>query len=404
MQGFVRFFRGVYQIELRSAAPEGCLNAFADAALSFWSLERIDELTYRVLIYKSDFPQAKRLALRAMTELCVLRELGFRRLFYGLKRRPVLLAGVLFAVLAALLLPRFVWTVEVRGNVRLHEEQILRELDALGVHFGAWGGDIRSQEIKNQILLRLPELQWCAVNRTGGRVTVLVHERPEKGEVEDETSVTNVVATRDGVVTEMVVLEGFAVCKIGQNVSAGELLVSGYQEWTLHVQATHALAEIYALTKRDAEVVLPTESLKKVYTGRSWTYRTILLGRKRIKLSGNSRILDSNCDKIIDVKPLTLPGGYSFPVKLVTETYREYRLAPQARDENAAKRLLSQEAEWYTKQQMIGGRILQTQENYTKEDGRYILRAQYDCREMIARSVPAPIFKGDTNAADGENH
>lgn len=403
MLGLLQFLRGVYRVELRAAVPENCLNAFAAHDLHFWEPERIDALTYRVSIQKQDYSRAAQLATRAMAELHVLRELSVHRVFYGLKRRPILLASLLLSVLAALLLPRFVWTVTVRGNVRLHEAEILRELDALGVHFGAWGGGIDSQDIKNRILRRIPELEWCAVNRTGGCVTVLVHERPETEEIEDRSTVTNVVAARDGIITEMLVLGGFPLCTIGQSVSEGELLLSGYQEWPTHVQATHAYGEIYALTQRKVASVLPLDAQKKVYTGRSWTLRTLIVGRKRIKLSGNSRISTMDCDKIIQEQPLTLPEGHRFPVTLVTETYREYRLVPTQRTEAAAQSALSLASARYVRGQMIGGSVLQTQERMEADGTRYILHAQYDCREMIARCVPAPICKGETYAADGEN-
>ncbi len=83
-------------------------------------------------------------------------------------------------------------------------------------------------------------------------------------EVENHKEATNVIASRAGIVTSMSVIGGQAVCKEGQAVLEGELLVTGLVDCKTHTQVTHADAEIYALTQREIQAVYPADWTEKV--------------------------------------------------------------------------------------------------------------------------------------------
>lgn len=402
MKRFFDFIRGTAVVQLSGAEPQRCLNRFASERLPFWDVKLVDDYTLTCRVYRRDLEFAARQAGRAMCTCTILRHEGLRREFYGLRRRKLLLLGSLLVLAGLIVLPNFVWTVQVQGNVEIPEEQILQELETLGVHFGAWGPSIESRKIKNEMLCRLGDLRWLAVNCSGGKATVLVSERTKSEPTVSKRQVTNLIACRDGVVTEMSVLNGFPVCKVGQAVRKGQLLVSGYADWEYCTQATRSLGEIYAMTQRKITVRIPVTCLKKVYTGE--THRTVYLtvGRKRIKISGNSGISTPNCDKMVEEKPLALPGGYQFPLKLTVETCRMYELEPRALEKAEAEDLLLQYAQRTMTGEMVAGTILQQDHKLRKNGETYEMTVVAGCREMIAVSEPAEFLttNEDANGAD----
>lgn len=92
----------------------------------------------------------------------------------------VLLILLAAAITAAILVPKFVFFYEVEGNEAVPSAQILRELQELGVGFGTYGPSIKPQELKNQMLLRIPKLQWLTVQQSGMCARVVVRERRSK--------------------------------------------------------------------------------------------------------------------------------------------------------------------------------------------------------------------------------
>ena len=286
--------------------------------------------------------------------------------------------------------------MDVQGAETQHDEEILRALETLDIRPGTWGPSIDQQLTKHRMLSLLPKLSWLAVNRSGGILHVLVTERMTPQAQTPPYRVANIVAARDGVLTQVSVLEGMKLCAPGQVVSEGQLLVSGYEDYGLMVRAVCANAEIYARTWHSGTVITPEIEYVKEYTGREWTQRTLILGRKRINLSGNSGISLPNCDKMISERKLSLPGGETFHVILETATYREYRLTPRAVQAENAGALLRGAWLRMTKDSLLAGAVEQTEATMLRADGYYILNAVSTCTEMIARVIPAEeLYKGE---------
>ena len=212
MSRLIRYLRGSVRFHLTGAAPEQCLNALAAARLEFWDIEREDALNLSLCVPAREAERLQGLALRCLCTAEVTERSGLRAQFGGLLRRPVLLLGLLAAAAATFVLQEFVWTIEVEGNDRLPAGQIVQALEELGIAPGTWGPSIDSPETRNRMLLRMPELAWLAVNRSGGRVQVLVTERQQPPDTRAPYAVANVVAARDGVLTEVSVTEGMRLC------------------------------------------------------------------------------------------------------------------------------------------------------------------------------------------------
>ena len=168
MSRLIRYLRGSVRFRLTGAAPEQCLNALAAARLEFWDIEREDALHLSLCVPAREAERLQGLALRCLCTAEVTERSGLRAQFGGLLRRPVLLLGLLAAAAATFVLQEFVWTIEVEGNDRLPAGQIVQALEELGIAPGTWGPSIDSPETRNRMLLRMPELAWLAVNRSGG--------------------------------------------------------------------------------------------------------------------------------------------------------------------------------------------------------------------------------------------
>ncbi len=384
--------KGLWEIlELRvtGAAPARCLNRWAAADLAFWRLRQESELDFTCRVFASELPALRREAARAQCELRVLRRFGLPLLLRRLRERPVLVAGTALVLALCLFAQGFVWFLRVEGNRRVSSEAVLRALEEEGVRFGTWGLSIDSEELKNRMLNRLPELSWLAVNRSGCVATVLCAEREPVEPPVERDGICNVVAARPGIIRELSVLDGFARKAPGDAVSEGEVLISGVMEWAVRVQATRARGEVYADTLRSAELICPAETVKKVYTGRTELCTSIIFQRKRRNLSGNSSIFGTMCDRITEIKEWRLPGGWPLPVRIETVTLLEYRLEPAALSPREAEALLNAEALRQTEEQMTAGTVEQGSAVIQKKNGGYLCRAALNCLELISRTVPA---------------
>lgn len=397
MNRIISFLFGSCDITVSGAAPERCINALAEEKIAFWKIRFIDEMHYSFSVLSRDRKKVDEVAVKNFCTVEQCCQTGVPLLLKKLLSRPVLLVSMLLALVLSFFLQSFVWVIEVEGNETVPTDVIVRELENQDIKFGAWAASINSQATKNRMLNAVPSLSWLAVNRSGGKLTVLVTER-ESGLSEEETYDTaNIVAAKDGVITDYSISEGMKLCSRGDTVKEGQILVSGYEDYGLFIRNVCAEAEIYAKTWYNGTVVTPAVKMQKVYTGNTTKQVSLILGRKRIKLFGNSSISDCTCDKMVVTKRLSLPG-YTFPAAIETVVIREYTLKAVPVMPQEAQEKLREAWKRQTVSSMIAGKIENTAEHFAANHNLYILQAQSTCTEMIAK--PAPLTepdKGETN-------
>ncbi len=397
MTELVRLLAGYYRVRVRGAAPEQTLYRLTKKRIPFWDIERVDDFASDISIRRRDLERVQKLAERVQEGADLVSEHGFLCHFRGLKKRKLFVITVFLCLGLAFLLPNFVWCLRVEGNEKVPEERILRELSELGVDFGTWGASIVPQDLKNQMLERIPELEWLTVNRSGALAVVSVRERQPAGDIVNRKLVTNLVAAQDCIITKMEILSGQPVCEVGQSIRAGEMLVSGYADWEHCIQATRSLGEIYGRTWRKQNAVTPAEWRLKTDSGAVHTRYALLFGRKRINLYKNSGNWGAGCDKMVMYHPLTLPGDYEFPVTLVVETATERTSVPSELDADTASGILTTGTVAAVEKNMVAGEIVKKQIKIQRKDGVYALSGSYECHEMVARTSPAILWESEGN-------
>ena len=384
------FFLGVSRLSITGASPEWCMQRLAKARVAFHFGAKPDEFTAEVWVLQRDEARAAQLIRMGGCDCEVLEHGGFAAVFGGLGKRPVLLVLLAAAIAAAIVVPKFVFFYAVEGNETVPSAQILRELRELGVGFGTYGPSIKPQELKNQMLLRIPKLQWLTVQQSGMCARVVVRERPDKEPVLDRKSPTDVIASRAGVLTRVEAVAGNCLCAPGQAVAGGELLVSAYTDFGFKTQVTAARAEIYAETVRQAVCVLPeTKTVKDSRTAARCAV-SLLVGRRRISLFG-AAMPERACEKETKIRYLTLPGGFSLPLGIAITRICEYDTREETlRAQNAEKQLLEQ-VQADAKRDMIAGTVRDCSVRTEQSGGCIRLYASLRCEEMIARMRPASL-------------
>lgn len=316
-------------------------------------------------------------------------------------RVPILTCFLALVLTASMVIPGRVLFIRVQGNQRLPARQILSAAEEAGLFFGASRRALRSEQIKNQLLERLPELAWVGVNTSGCVATVCVEERrPDPRQADPAPG--HIIAGCDAVVTDFTATGGRALCRQGQAVRKGDVLISGYLDLGICTGVSRAEGEVYGLTRRHITAVLPEKTLAAVPQGTQIKKYSLILGKKRINFHGDGGILYPGCGKMTEIKPLILPGGWRLPVSLVIEQYTPYTLSCVERDEETAEQTMQSWTQTLVGQEMIAGQIRDSQISMGREDGKLILRSEYSCREMIGRRGTEVFIEGDTND-DGKN-
>ena len=382
--------RGSVRAEVSGAAPQRLLNAMSEADMPFWDAVPQDAFTIRLGLYSRDLRDAKALATRCQCELKLLRESGAPVVKRRLRRRVALLVTAVscFALLAASSL--FAWDIRVEGNEQVSTGEILRALAGCGVEPGAFWPGWSSDEIRNSVILDIPELAWLGVSVDSSRAVIRVRERTEAPELVNSEGMGSVTARTTGIIDSMRVYQGAPLVTVGDAVVAGETLVSGEMPSEVgDTRYVRASAEIRARTWYEMRASAPLEysGLEQSDSRTRWA---LVIGDKRINFYLGSSQTPAGCGKIITEYPLAWEGVFTLPVTLVREQTLEYDSAAAAEDEEELSGRLEAVLRSTLERELSGrGEILDAQFTSSASDGRLVVTMRAECMEDIAEFTPA---------------
>ena len=301
----------------------------------------------------------------------------------------------LFLTAATLVLPTRILFFEVSGNENIPAKQILAAAEHCGISFAASRSQVRSEKVKNELLSMLPQLQWAGINTSGCRAVISVRERTEQEPHREDAIVSDLISEQDGYVLSATVISGTAMVQPGDIITKGQILVSGYTDCGLYIQATRACGEILAQTNRDLTAVIPaTYLVPGPITETKYVY-SLLVGKKRINLWKDSRIFDAVCGRMYEEYFVTLPGGFQLPLALCIDRYDFYALQDVTKREAEVLQELLRFSDAYLVRRMTAGRILQKKQQLIHSEGVYILDSHYTCTEIIGKERREKIGEHD---------
>ncbi len=337
MQNIVNFFRGSVRIHITCSYPERFFNLCARADIEFWDMEIPSPGEILISLPIKDFRRLPVIARKLSCRIHIIEKSGLPFFSHRFRKRNMLIAGCVAFCLVAWVFMNFVWVIDINGFEGLDRAKLLRSLSDCGVKIGAYIPKIDRGSIRNDVLIKMPELSYVYVNFKGSNATVTAKKRVMPPEILAEDIPCDIVADKDGQICDITVKTGNPEILRGDAVTKGQLLVSGYMTGRAGATViTHADAEIKArIWKREEAKMMKKQSGKR-YTGKEKTAWAIILFGKRIKLYFNSGISYMKCDKIIRKTDLALPGGMKLPLSLEKSIYREYETEGlELRDEDA---------------------------------------------------------------------
>ena len=393
---FIALLRGSVRVRAQSRFPERILNVCSARGIPLREPRFVGEEELAFSVDRRDWRRLRAACADLGAEAHIERVAGVPFLLGRLRRRYALLAGLAACVLLVALSSCFIWDFQVEGNGDVPREKILRVLAKNGVRRGTFAYSIRQHDLCNRALPELPELAWLTVNTRGCRATVVVRRRVPKPEIVNESAPTNVIATRDALVTAVRALDGEAKVLPGTMVRKGQLLISGVVDTDgveRPVVGTRWLAgkgTVEGRTWYELSTKIPLSFALKQPTGEESRSFAVLWGEKRAKLSikgtGN---LSTECDKIISRKQWTLPGGLVLPVTWVTETRIPYETVHMERSRESARELGSAALERYLASQLgEGGEIVSTRVADAVQGDWLLVTLSAECHEQIGKVVP----------------
>lgn len=350
------------------------------------------------------FFRLRPLVRRSGCRVRIVARLGLPFTWSRIRRRPTLLLTGLTIISFLYLSSFFVWHVEVKGNETLSTESILDQAARAGLRPWVWRPALNRDAIVRDMIIGLPALAWVGINFKGTKAVIEVVEKTLPPDIVS-LGPGDLVARREGIIEEVLVLQGEAVVEKGDVVLAGDILirgqvsapppyttypVEGQEPPPLQSMPLRARGRVLARTWYEDYMELPLVERVPVPTGRTVSQRRLNIGGREIVISGPRQVPFRAYTEKRRELALPLPLEDKLFVKLIVSHYAEQEMVERRISRTEGRRLLQRRLRAALMEQIpVGARIEGEEAEFIVETGDMVaLRMNIEVIEDIAQFRP----------------
>lgn len=344
------YIRGYLRIRITGYSAERFLNACSHRGIRLWNLRPVDN-SYEMNITIQGFKQIKQVAKKTGTKVVIIRRVGLPFFLHRYRKRKLFFAGIAVCILLLAGLSRFIWNIDIRGNLTRTDETLLSFLETQNVKNGMKISDVDCERIVKDIRKEYNDIIWVSASIEGTRLIIQVKENEDSIPVNEEEAsgeATDIVADKDCVITSIITRKGVPQVQEGTSVQAGDILVSGQVPVNNDAKETVA----YRQQKSDADIrgqtTITYEDVQPlIYYEKEGTYQYdmheyyIIIGGYRLSIGRITNKNYKNFELISHEKQVMILDNLYLPVTLGTRTASPYNPIKKSYTKDEIQKALS---------------------------------------------------------------
>lgn len=330
MLNIFRYMKGFLRIRVSGFSPERFMNLCCSHGILLWEILPCKDF-YEMNISLSQFYRLKPILRKTKTKVHIIEKIGFPFVLARWKKRKIFLSGFLFCFAILMYLSTFIWAIEIEGNEQLTKEMLLTFLSENHITHGTEKKQINIDKLEKKLRNEYPFITWTSAKMEGTKLTIAVKENDvDTGTKLVHEANADLVSDTNGIVESIVTRKGVPLVKQGQEIKAGDLLISG----AIPIVSDDQQIKAYQMVRADGDVfvkyeqrytdTLPAAYQRKKYTGKEKkTYSFTAFGHT---FHIFNKPEDGMYQCISTKKQLELLDDFFLPFYLEIKCYSQYEI------------------------------------------------------------------------------
>lgn len=330
------YVRGYVMIKVKGFGLERFMNMLSYKGIYLWDISR-EGIYIRMKVGKNTLSLVEECCEKTACKLEIETYGGLPHWISSFKGRSIFVYGLLIFAVGLYGLSSVIWSVELEGNQRVSEIDILEFCDGKGIKAGIWKKEVDTKSITQALLLEFKELSWVSVGIYGTKINIKVSETIEKPDMIEKEIETSIVARENGVIVQVTAERGTPEVMIGDIVSEGDILISadiliGEEGMEQHTEQVHATGSVLARIWKEATDEMTFLYEEKKYEEIYSNWKASIFGMeidffKPDILKEHQKEYDVEMEKEIVVGF----GDFDFGVSFQQELYYTYEIEEKTR-------------------------------------------------------------------------
>lgn len=328
------------------------------------SMTDSDEVSFRTSIKNKEM--LVKIAEKTGTDI-KLEECGLNCICRRIRNKLVIL-GVFLSVCTILYIQNlFIWRIEITGldttgDYAYTNEEISDYLATCNIRTGMLKKDVEKEHIESLIKEKYPKVIWISVYTKGtclyldmevarvynnyGGASANISD-VEKNFME----YCNIVADRDCIIKSIITSNGTPVVSAGDEVSAGDILISGSVSInddsgdTIRTKQVKASGVIYVYCDVDYDRTYSYSYYSKEPSGETGQYKSIVVGRLRLDMGGEPS--GKSFEKRQEQTQVCFFNKMYLPIYIINNDYSGYTLKEKEYTEEELRIIADSDLNYY---------------------------------------------------------
>lgn len=327
LKAFMKWLRGFLIITISGSAQDRFLNICARNNLDMWNVKPEDDGT-RVYISRKNYRRMLPYVDKTGVELKVHDKRGLPFFFYKYRKRKCFALCLLLCICTIYVFTLFIWDINISGETMYTKEQIRRDIMDNYISLGTFKRNVDCAELEKELRARYDRVAWISCEIKGTQLNITLTETLEPEMIRESETPCNIVAVKDGLVTDIITRSGTAVVSGGDEVKKGDILITGvvniYNDFDelLETQYLPSSGDVYAIIEYQYEDSFSMEYYDKEYDSKESKYYGIGFGENFFMPFRPKS--EKNVEQVTEDKKLVLAGDFYLPLSIRQTVTRKY--------------------------------------------------------------------------------
>ena len=226
---FFGFILGTCSFTADNCFPELFLEKCRERGITLRDIS-VDEKSVTASCSDRNYRLAVSLSAEQGNDMITLSRRGLPFILERYRKRAGIPVGILLSVLIFTYLSSRIWEINIVGNERVPDVELMETLEENGIKKGKRVSSADEKAVADAVVGYSDEIAWAALSFSGCKATLEIIER--KKDITDPFlgKICNIVAAKSGEIVKADILKGEGKLLPGTPVVKGDLLVSGVRE------------------------------------------------------------------------------------------------------------------------------------------------------------------------------
>lgn len=241
------YILGYVRVTIEGYYIERFINICTNRKILIWNVKREKGIKLFFNVGIRDFRKLIEISKKTQCKIKITRKRGIPFILNRYRKRKIFAILLLILISLIIISSNYIWNIEIQVEEGEEISGIEEQIESAGLTIGKNKSQIDAKEIINKIRLEREDISWMGIEMKGTNAIVKIVKSEEAPEIIDENEYTNIVATKDGIITKITAQNGTAKVAVGDVVQKGTVLVEGTMtgKYT-EMRYVHSIGEIEA--------------------------------------------------------------------------------------------------------------------------------------------------------------